>query len=290
MPTALRGWAIWGAVQLGLTYAIRLLIKLADNAVMGWGDDRIAEFFGITSPNASTVFNWAVPFVVAAIALWVFYYFTTRPLREALAKQSGGDLFSAVRAGSQSHTAPASKPAPARQRDEPATATAKPIIQSSSASIQPFQHEYISWAPARLGEIVQVETSRLTGEPMVTLIKMYGATCTSSEPLLKVEAYVTPQLGAGRPLRMVFYDPHTDLSQKMSILPREEFHLYYDFRPFSEDKQGLSFQNYLNTVGGITIAIKSDEKVVFQRSFSYSDIKQMLIAEQDNYLAKKRIK
>jgi hypothetical protein len=96
MPTGLKGWAIWAVAQAGVTFAIRLFIKLVDNAVMGWGDDRLAEFFGFTSPNASTAFNWAIPFVLAAVVLWLFHYYTTRPLREALAKQSGGDGFSAT--------------------------------------------------------------------------------------------------------------------------------------------------------------------------------------------------
>jgi hypothetical protein len=96
MPKGFKGWAIWGAAQVAVTYAIKLLIRLADNAMMGWGDDRLAELFGITSPNASTVFNWAVPFVLAAVTLWLFHHFTTRPLKAALANQSGGDRFSAT--------------------------------------------------------------------------------------------------------------------------------------------------------------------------------------------------
>jgi hypothetical protein len=96
MPQGIRGWAIWGAAQVLLTLALKIIIKLADNAMMGWGDDRLAELFGITSPSASTVFNWAVPFILAAVALWLFHHFTTRPLREALAQQSGGDRFSAI--------------------------------------------------------------------------------------------------------------------------------------------------------------------------------------------------
>lgn len=91
MPKGFRGWAIWAVAQAAVTYAIKLLIKLADNAMMGWGDDQLAEFFGITSPSASTVFNWAVPFVLAAMALGLFHHFTTRPLREALAQQSSGN-------------------------------------------------------------------------------------------------------------------------------------------------------------------------------------------------------
>jgi hypothetical protein len=96
MPQGIKGWAIWIAAQAAVTYAIKLLIKLADNAVMGWGDDRLAEFLGITSPNASTVFSWAVPFALAAVTLWLFHHFTTRPLKAALANQSGGDRFSAT--------------------------------------------------------------------------------------------------------------------------------------------------------------------------------------------------
>ena len=52
MPQGIKGWALWGAVQIALTFALKLLIKLMDNAVMGWGrSDRLAEFLGITSPT-----------------------------------------------------------------------------------------------------------------------------------------------------------------------------------------------------------------------------------------------
>src|SRR5712671_2502437 len=78
MPTSLRDWAIWGAVQAVLTFAFKLIIRLADNALMGWGDDKIAAHFGITSPDLQTAFAWAVPFALAALAVWGLHIFYTR--------------------------------------------------------------------------------------------------------------------------------------------------------------------------------------------------------------------
>jgi hypothetical protein len=147
----------------------------------------------------------------------------------------------------------------------------------------------IRWEPASLDSVVQVENSPRSGEPRVTLIKMYHATNISTEPLVRVRAYVTPQLNK-TDLPMVFYDPHLDVSKKWSIKPGEEFYLYYDLRPSSAEKDGLSLQDYLNTYGGITITLEADSERVFQKSFAYSEIKQMLDAKLDEYLAKQRLR
>jgi type II secretory pathway pseudopilin PulG len=96
MPQGIKGWAIWLGAQAVLTLALKLIVKLADNALISWGDDKIAAWFGITSPDASTVFDWALPFVLAAGTLWLFHRYTTRTLKEALAQQGGGDRFSAT--------------------------------------------------------------------------------------------------------------------------------------------------------------------------------------------------
>jgi hypothetical protein len=139
-----------------------------------------------------------------------------------------------------------------------------------------------------LSAIVQVENSPLNGEPMVTLIKMYGAKNISREPLLNVKAYLTPEL-TGKDLAMAFYDPHKDVSGKTSVLPGESFDLYYDLRPSTKDHQGMALQDYLETYGGITIRVESNGETVLQRDFPFSGIKQMLAAKQDEYLAKKRL-
>lgn len=103
MPQGIKGWAVWVGGQLALTYAFKLAIKLVDNAVIGWGDDQIAAYFGISSPSIATAFNWALPFVLAATTLWLFHYWVTRPLKEALANLSGGDRFSATGAVEESN-------------------------------------------------------------------------------------------------------------------------------------------------------------------------------------------
>lgn len=96
MPQGIKGWAIWLAAQALLTLALKLVVKLVDNALISWGDDTIAAWLGITSPSSSTVFNWGLPFALAAVALWFYHYFTARPLQKALAERSGGDRFSAT--------------------------------------------------------------------------------------------------------------------------------------------------------------------------------------------------
>src|SRR5712664_1104469 len=98
MPQGFKGWALWAFAQAVLTGAFKLAYKLVENAMIGWGDEKVAALFGITSPDASTVFDWAVPFVLAAVTLWLFHRYTTHPLKEALAQQSTGDRFSATAA------------------------------------------------------------------------------------------------------------------------------------------------------------------------------------------------
>jgi TIR domain len=161
-------------------------------------------------------------------------------------------------------------------------------VEPKAEPTPPAEHTAISWTPSQLDQVVQVEKSQLTGEPRITLIKMYEARNDMPEPLLRVNAYVTPQLDSNV-LPMVFYDPHRDVSRKTSILPGETFNLYYDFRPSTRDGQGLELQEYLNKIGGIMITLESDGKAVFQRDFSYSEIKQMLTAKQDAYLATRRL-
>ena len=95
MPKGFGGWAAWFAAQSVFTFIWQIAIKLAENAMLGWGDDQIAAWFGVTSPTLSTVITWTIPFILAFGTLWVFRRVTTRPLKEALARQSGGDRFSA---------------------------------------------------------------------------------------------------------------------------------------------------------------------------------------------------
>jgi hypothetical protein len=74
MPQGLRGWAVWIAAQAALTYALKLLIKLGENAVMGWGDDQIAAFLGIKSPTLTTLVNWGPPAMAAAGVLMAYHF------------------------------------------------------------------------------------------------------------------------------------------------------------------------------------------------------------------------
>jgi hypothetical protein len=91
VPKGFAGWPTWIVFQGVFTIAI----KLAENALLGWGDDQIAAWLGITSPKLSAIITWAIPFILAAGTLWVFHrVIITRHLKEALARQSGGDQFS----------------------------------------------------------------------------------------------------------------------------------------------------------------------------------------------------
>jgi len=78
MPQGFKGWAIWAVAQVILTGAFKLAYKLLENALIGWGDEKIAVWFGITSPDASTAFDWALPFALAALTLWAYHTIHSR--------------------------------------------------------------------------------------------------------------------------------------------------------------------------------------------------------------------
>jgi hypothetical protein len=44
MPHGIKGWSVFVLAQFLLTGVWRLIIKLAENAVLGWGDDQIAAW------------------------------------------------------------------------------------------------------------------------------------------------------------------------------------------------------------------------------------------------------
>jgi hypothetical protein len=73
MPKGIKGWAIFLAAQTALTFVWRLLVKLAENAMLTWSDDQIAAFLGFSAPQASVVISWAIPAFLGAITLWIYH-------------------------------------------------------------------------------------------------------------------------------------------------------------------------------------------------------------------------
>jgi hypothetical protein len=77
MPNSIQGWLVWGFFQAVLTFAWKLIFKLAEHAVLGWGDDQIAEALGITSPSIQTIVTWAIPLALAFLTLWAYHLIQT---------------------------------------------------------------------------------------------------------------------------------------------------------------------------------------------------------------------
>ena len=75
MPRGWKGWAVWGVAQVALTLIFKFIAKLAENAMLGWGDDRIADWLGITS---ATIAPWIIPFVLAGLTLWIYHLIHNR--------------------------------------------------------------------------------------------------------------------------------------------------------------------------------------------------------------------
>jgi hypothetical protein len=67
----LKNWGVWIAGQFFvfgvLTFVWRWVLKLSENAVVGWFDDRIGEVLGIHPPTLSAAINWGVPVALAAL-------------------------------------------------------------------------------------------------------------------------------------------------------------------------------------------------------------------------------
>jgi hypothetical protein len=55
--------------------------KLTENAVSGWVDDKIGEFLGWSSPDASTVLSWIWPATAVALVLWGYHVLYNRFVR-----------------------------------------------------------------------------------------------------------------------------------------------------------------------------------------------------------------
>lgn len=73
MPKTIKGWVLWVVAQALLTFAFRLGYKLLENAVIGWGDDQIAAWLGITAPTGQKALSWGAPFLLAALTLWLYH-------------------------------------------------------------------------------------------------------------------------------------------------------------------------------------------------------------------------
>jgi hypothetical protein len=76
----LRRFVVDGLVALALGYVIKKLIfplleKLAENAMLGWMDDKIGDAIGLTAQNA---INWFVAFGLAAVILWLYHVLQVR--------------------------------------------------------------------------------------------------------------------------------------------------------------------------------------------------------------------
>src|SRR5262249_36247510 len=61
-----------------LAIAWRLVLKLADNAVITWLDNQIANLTGISSPQLSTVVSWAIPILLGILTLTAYYMAQSR--------------------------------------------------------------------------------------------------------------------------------------------------------------------------------------------------------------------
>ncbi len=65
------------ATSLAIALLLHFPIKLVENAVTSWTDDRISQYFGLSTPSIvnviAFVWSWVVPFV-AAIVVLIFYH------------------------------------------------------------------------------------------------------------------------------------------------------------------------------------------------------------------------
>lgn len=78
MPHGIKGWAVSLCSVSIFTILGHWLFKLADNAMLTWIDDQIANFLGLQSPQTSTVVSWVVPAVFVSITFLIYHTIQSR--------------------------------------------------------------------------------------------------------------------------------------------------------------------------------------------------------------------
>ncbi len=91
MPKGWKFWVIWGVAQLALTPVVKVLLKLLENAALGWGDEQIALALGLSSPTAATVIAWGIPFCLAATILFAYHIVQTKWVASRAPPHPSGD-------------------------------------------------------------------------------------------------------------------------------------------------------------------------------------------------------
>jgi hypothetical protein len=92
MPRGWNGWAVLGAAQAILTFFLHILYRLAEHAMLGWGDEQISNWLGISSPTASTMIAWTIPFGLAAATLVIYHWIQIRFFRPPAATHASNNL------------------------------------------------------------------------------------------------------------------------------------------------------------------------------------------------------
>jgi hypothetical protein len=90
MPHGFRGWASVLIAQAILTFVWHWIVKLAEHAMLTWGNDQIASLFGFSEPPMSTVISWAIPALLGVATLFIYHMIQTRDHRTGLITQVYG--------------------------------------------------------------------------------------------------------------------------------------------------------------------------------------------------------
>jgi len=87
-------FGVWAVLTAIYRWLLWLGSGLASNALMGWGDDQIAAWFGITAPSfvyvVSFATSWGPPLLLAAATMWIYHRLHTRRRSQEVAPGNGG--------------------------------------------------------------------------------------------------------------------------------------------------------------------------------------------------------
>jgi hypothetical protein len=270
MPQGIRGWAVWGAAQVVISLAYRLLYKLVENALVGWGDDKIAAVVGITSPEASTVFAWGFPIALAAGTLYLYHlaqpktvagYGSDRSARLGLTIVSAGVLIAVIGAvvwflETRNPAAPALQSA------------ANPFAKNIAGP--PIEWRFdkpvtIFWYARKPGEAVRIEAI------------VIHATNKSDFALKNVSALITADMKTAQVFTMRVNPHGTIMEPKESaklIPPRASFDLTLGIEP-----NVLSADEFLQQYGTLHFTFSYEEngaKTSFTEPFSFSYLEDQI--------------
>jgi hypothetical protein len=281
----------WTIIALIVAFAFLVLllwdfknpVRAKCAQALGWGRPKIQRILARVEPSHVIILGLTIA-LIGVIWQWRKVP-PTDPKIAQLQSQLGtahtqiATLLAANKEFEEKQKQPAATASP--DRVQPKTET--PV------SLQNDQHT-IEWMPLFFG---WNETDE--GDLLVSVI-MAGGTNRSNEPFTNLSAYVTPYNTHDKTSMMILGDrgEWLDPAKTYGIPPKVDFRFLMKIPP-SDPKytQGVSPDEYLTKYGGYKFEMEYNIGGVTRhetREFSFTDVKELILKENETRLARKREK